>query len=499
MRQKDIEKDPRKWMAALMFIAFAVGIFALVFLNVGPPGIVIDGADIDFDGQSPTVVGGRMFVPLDGVPEALGFDAIWNVDKQTITLVGNGLEMTFVINDNNFAVNGKNSKLNTPARIVDDNPMLPLRFLAEVLGHQVCWDSRANAANITTRPIDADVDMSRAMIATREGHAMVITGDGSLWGWGRNRNGEVGDGTTEARHRPVRIMDDVVYVSVGSSHTMAIKSDGSLWGWGRNEEGQLGDGTNEERRSPVHIMDDVVSVAANNIFTMAVTSDGTLWSWGINWNNRIVTEGFVDIYEPFKLMEDVTYVTTGLAHSMVIKTDGSLWGWEVKTHGMFMGDSIPDSIPEMLMEDVVAASSSYWNAMAITADGGLWHGWSINPSDILEGVVPERGGFSHWKDDVRTVSVGGWHIMVIMDDGSLWGAGDNYWGQLGNGDREHQFHFIHLMDDVADVWACELSTFVILNDGSLWGWGSSSALLGDDELGARQQNHLHPMLIMIGS
>jgi len=90
---------------------------------------------------------------------------------------------------------------------------------------------------------------------------MAVKPDGSLWAWGINNAGQLGDGTAENRYNPVKIMDDVTAVSIGSGgawgvdrmHTVAIKTDGSLWGWGSNMYGQLGDGTTENRYYPVRI------------------------------------------------------------------------------------------------------------------------------------------------------------------------------------------------------------------------------------------------------
>lgn len=115
-------------------------------------------------------------------------------------------------------------------------------------------------------------------------YMMAIKTDGSLWGWGDNFYGQLGDGTTTSRYSPVKIMDDVLSVSVGAGgmHTVIVKTDGSLWSWGYNSCGQLGDGTTTNRYSPVKIMDNVIFASVGEAHTMAMKADGSLWAWGDN-------------------------------------------------------------------------------------------------------------------------------------------------------------------------------------------------------------------------
>jgi len=139
-------------------------------------------------------------------------------------------------------------------------------------------------------------------------YTMVITSDNVLWGWGYNRDGQLDDdGATEVRSNPIpmKIMDDVVAVSTGGEHTMAITSDGILWGWGSNRFGQLGDGTTSESHSPVQIMDDVAFVSTGYRHTIAVTSDGVLWAWGSNWNGELGDGTTVDRHSPVRIMEGI--------------------------------------------------------------------------------------------------------------------------------------------------------------------------------------------------
>ncbi|MCL2608119.1 MAG: Ig-like domain-containing protein, partial [Methanomassiliicoccaceae archaeon] len=117
-------------------------------------------------------------------------------------------------------------------------------------------------------------------VSTGNGHTMAIKEDGTLWAWGSNSSGQLGDGTNIERLSPIQMGSDKwKSVSAGGSYTMAIKEDGTLWAWGYNIYGQLGDGTTTQRTSPVQIGSDTWKyVSAGSAHTMAIREDGTLWA-----------------------------------------------------------------------------------------------------------------------------------------------------------------------------------------------------------------------------
>lgn len=127
-----------------------------------------------------------------------------------------------------------------------------------------------------------------AVVEAGQAHSFAIKNDGTLWAWGRSMSGALGDGTYTEWHTPVRVMDDVIAVSahgLNYGHSHAITSDGTLWGWGYNGYGSVGDGSTEDRTTPVKVMDDVIAVSAGN-YMLAMKSDGTLWGWGDTMLNR---------------------------------------------------------------------------------------------------------------------------------------------------------------------------------------------------------------------
>ena len=125
---------------------------------------------------------------------------------------------------------------------------------------------------------------------------------------------------------------DYQVISAGHHHSLAVKSDGSLWAWGHNYFGQLGDGTTSERHGPVKIGsdNDWVMVSAGGYHSLAVKSDGSLWAWGWNYYGQLGNSGFpFSEYSPVRIGfdNDWVMVSAGVYHSLAVKSDGSLWAW----------------------------------------------------------------------------------------------------------------------------------------------------------------------------
>jgi len=135
---------------------------------------------------------------------------------------------------------------------------------------------------------EAEVIMDNvAQIATSDNHRLALTNDGRVYAWGRNVNGQVGDGSRQNRDYPTFIIDNMVAISAGDEHSMAIDANGVLWGWGLNIQGQVGYGGALQHFTPVQVMEDVVAVSAGLDHTLALTSDGTLWAFGNNEQGQL--------------------------------------------------------------------------------------------------------------------------------------------------------------------------------------------------------------------
>ena len=305
------------------------------------------------------------------------------------------------------------------------------------------------------------------------GHSLAIKTDGSLWAWGLNDSGQLGDGTTTNRPDPVKIMDEVTFVSAGSSHSLAIKTDGSLWAWGSNAYGQLGDGTGGERdalsTAPVEIMDDIAVAAAGNYHTLAIKTDGSLWAWGMNSYGQIGdgTGGSDENYYPYfrntpiKIMDGATSVSAGGSYSMAIKTDGSLWAWGGLNYNYLGGETsiiTEQYTPVQIMDGVASVSAGSNFTTVIKTDGSLW-AWGYGPRGQIGAGGDVQSVYTPLRilSGVASVSSGGSHSLAIKTDGSLWAWGDNRSGQVGDMWREHCF-------SPTQVFAYDISVYL---DGRL--------------------------------
>ena len=137
-----------------------------------------------------------------------------------------------------------------------------------------------------TTPVQTSGITNVTAITGGYNHSVALKGDGTVWTWGANSSGQLGDGTTTSRNTPVQVagLSNVTAIASGGYYTLALKSDGTVWAWGNNSFGQLGDGTTTLRRTPVQVagLSNVAAIGAGFQHTIAIKDDGTVWTWGRN-------------------------------------------------------------------------------------------------------------------------------------------------------------------------------------------------------------------------
>ncbi len=192
-------------------------------------------------------------------------------------------------------------------------------------------------------------------------YTLGLKADGTLWAWGYNAAGQLGDGTAWKRAAPVRIGtgSDWRDVSAGCAHSVGVKADGSLWSWGDNNCGQLGNGTKggsgpssfsgygtvSSTYAPaaasnciprrVGNSEDWRMVRAGAQHTVALKSDGSLWAWGLNCYGQVGDGTTNSVVVPTRIgtASDWVWVDAGATYTVALKRDGSLWLWGERIGG----------------------------------------------------------------------------------------------------------------------------------------------------------------------
>jgi alpha-tubulin suppressor-like RCC1 family protein len=182
-------------------------------------------------------------------------------------------------------------------------------------------------------------------IATGAQNPLVIKSDGTVWAWGFNNHGQLGDGTTTDRYFPVQVIDlsDVISVASNpnSDNSYALKADGTVWAWGNNTYGQLGDDTNTERTTPVQVqtLSAVTAIAAGGGTGYALKSDGTVWAWGNNDTLQIGDGTTTNRLTPVQVpnLSGIIAITAENRSGFALRADGAVWGWGLNDLGQ-LGD-----------------------------------------------------------------------------------------------------------------------------------------------------------------
>ncbi len=391
----------------------------------------------------------------------------------------------------------------------------------------------------------AEQEYYRLYIAAGRERTVGIDSDGHLWSWGKNENGQLGDGTTTRRITPVRVQQETEEgifvdnttkwkaVSAGGERTVGIDSDGHLWSWGKNENGQLGDGTTANKSTPVRVQQETEeeifvdnttewkAVSVGFAHTVGIDSNETLWSWGKNSGGQLGDGTKIDKSIPVRVQQaGITWkaVAAGGGHTVGLAEDGSLWSWGYNESGQLgLGNlgtdasgaaitqiSLPQKIGNKTWSAVAVSLGAFSFTVGIDSDGTLWS-WGYNGNGQLgdgtktDKSTPvrvqqktEEGAFVDNRTKWKAVAAGGGHTVGLAEDGTLWSWGYNGNGQLGDGTTAYKSTPVRVQqkteaepfEDNMTKWesvsAGEDHTVGIAEDGTLWSWGKNEfGQLGD--------------------
>jgi alpha-tubulin suppressor-like RCC1 family protein len=190
---------------------------------------------------------------------------------------------------------------------------------------------RVGDGTVTTRSSPVSVVGSFAdwcQVSAGDQHSLGVRTNGSAWAWGLGLCGRLGDGTVVNKSSPISVVggfNDWCYVSAGNSHSLGVRQNGTLWAWGLNGQGRLGDNTATLRSSPVSVVGgftDWCQAAAGNSHSLGVRQNGTAWAWGCNPSGQLGDNTAVSKSSPVSVAGGFAgwcQVSAGTAHSLAVK------------------------------------------------------------------------------------------------------------------------------------------------------------------------------------
>ena len=277
-------------------------------------------------------------------------------------------------------------------------------------------------------------------------HSVAFATDGTVWTWGYNFYGELGLGAFDSvspygRNAPAQIPDftGIIAVAAGTNHSLALKADGTVWAWGWNTYGQLGDGSGANQNKPVKVsgLANVRAIAAGGIHSLALLANGSIMAWGGNTYGELGDGTTTNRPTPVQVSTG-TAIACGQYHSLAMGPDGTLYAWGSNSNGQ-LGDGTtvshktPKPIPGLTGAAFFAGGA--FTSHAIKADGTVWSwGWNAY-GQVGDGTTTDRSVPAQVKNLTNAVAIasGQAHCLALKADGTVWTWGWNAYGQAGSG------------------------------------------------------------------
>jgi alpha-tubulin suppressor-like RCC1 family protein len=359
-------------------------------------------------------------------------------------------------------------------------------------------DSNENPYTFDTSGI-CQLPRSKSKMAAGKEHTVALKNDGSIWTWGQNDYGQLGDGSTTGSMIPLDVsgISGVVSTAAGGYHTVALKSDGSIWAWGRNDQGQLGNGSTEDQLVPVKVptLSGIAAIEVGLYHTVALKKDGTVYSWGHNYHGQLGDGTTTPRTVPVQIsgLSEIIAIAAGSYHTVALIHDGTVWTWGDNRHGQLGDGTTHDRSTASQVSDlsgVSAIAAGLYHTIALKQDGTVW-AWGLNSFGQLgDGTETNRLVPVQVSNllGVSAIAAGYYHTLALKSDNTIQAWGHNYYGQLGDGTKTTQHvpvqvkgpNSIGWLSAVSAIAAGSYHNIALKSDGTIWCWGRNNyGKLGD--------------------
>ncbi len=331
-------------------------------------------------------------------------------------------------------------------------------------------DSTTTSSSVPVVAYTAGVLSGKTITAVGAGnsYSIALASDGTVYSWGANGQGQLGDNSTTSRIAPVAVYSDgvlsgktITAIATGGSHTLALASDGTVYAWGWNGDGQLGNNSTTDSSIPVAVNTSgvlagktITKIAAGSNHSIAIDSDGAVYTWGSNSDGQLGNNSTTDSSVPVAVNtsgvlsgKSLTAITGGSRHTLAVSTEGRIYCWGTNSSSQ-LGDSsssgtlVPltvDTTGVLSGKTMTAVAAGQLHSVALASDGTVY-AWGSNGAGTLgnNSTTDSKIPVAVYTDGVLSgktitaIGCGEYHTIALGSDGTVYCWGFNMTGALGN-------------------------------------------------------------------
>ena len=338
----------------------------------------------------------------------------------------------------------------------------------------------ATASGLPDSPVDREAYVITGAVAAGDQYTVALKADGTVWSWGQNTHGQIGDGSFNSTEVPIQAagLSGVVAISTRGQHTLALKADGTVWAWGNNSFGQLGDNTTTDRPQPILVTIPnlqgavVVAVSAGAGHSLALSSAGKVYYWGYD-------PFYGTVHVPTQLTAfsgGVTQISAGNYFSMALKSDGAssgnVWLW-----GDLGGPrGAKPAVLDFSGATAFFAGGTY--SLGFKSDGVF--GWGSNGWGQLGYGTPSLNDTYQYEISPRPLfnlgtlsatAAGSQHTLTIDTAARVWAWGSTQYGATAATTNDISPHLVPGLSNAIRLAAGVGHSVAVKEDGTVWTWG----------------------------
>lgn len=401
------------------------------------------------------------------IPVQVGHDAFLVKENEMVipidAIQNVNIQDTFELNvweDKNGTPSYTFASVNDQIASVDNTGMITAKAIGTT------WvkvtDNVTNEQQVVVVKVVQNQNVTYPQVSSGKDFGISLKSDGSIWSFGYNSNGELGNNSYVGSNIPKSINNVKSYTKIesGEQFTLAVRKDGTIWGWGNNTYGQLGQGDRNTYTVPTAInVTNVKKVAAGANHAVALNQYGEVYVWGNNTRGQLgdsITAKSIDVPTKLDLKgETIVEVGAGKNSTVLVTEKGKviIYGAEVP--------EVQNAVKAVAGEEIIV----------LTKDG-----------NVQKAGTTVQTIYSN-QDVVDLAAINGTY-MILTKEGKVYTFGDNTYGQLGLGNNENTNtpNLVDIDKKVIDIGAGWYNSYIITEDGLVYGAGKNTySNLGNEQ------------------